>query len=109
MELKLKMGAISVTGKEGIKFCREAFDRVVDLPDAAIAVFLVFDKKLTSDGYRIMRPVKTDVWGVGGMAAQQQSNLAGIHGNYLMHNTKRRLAKAYDAGYRGVHIEYELN
>ena len=103
-EYKLNVTTWDV-GRDGRKFCTHAFKKCVDLPDGVTKVILVLDKKLTEDGFGIKKPVMTDSFFA---VSRKQSSLTRIKGYGLYWETREWLAKAYDAGYRAVHIEYDV-
>jgi len=102
-EIKLripKSGCANVCGG-GFTFCRDAFMRIVDIPEDTTECFLVPTKKITDDCYPITRPYRPK------FSAEGVSGLKRIKLNYLFLNTRRSLAKLYGKGYRAVRIEYD--
>lgn len=105
-EFRLKVGkssrTLTVRG-EGFRFCREAFLNVVEgLPKGTEECVLVATKEVTEDSFSIKAPrtYRFD--------NKRHSSLTRIRGNFLYPQTRYKLARLYDAGYRAVHIEYEV-
>jgi hypothetical protein len=73
------------------------------VPNHAKKIILVLDKKLRVDGFGIKPP------GDGGyLYDEPMSGLTRIGNRYILNDSRMFFAKAYAAGFRACHIEYEV-
>ena len=99
-ERKIKFGKSSVTGAS-IWLCRADFNKVVEIPEGISNGFVVFDKVLTDDGFRI-KPPCTNIF-----SGKRLSKLTRVKRHWICAEVRGLCGRAYDAGYRAVHIEYD--
>ncbi len=83
----------------GASLCPEALRREISLPKKVPKIYAVFTKRKIADSFCIEASYES-------YYGKREAGIQGVD-EYLLHDTKRVLAKVYDAGFRYVRIEYD--